>query len=152
MLSNIVSTAGPDVPVPVEVNGPINTHVLPLNTKSWAEAVFHHKSPAIAPLGEVLDAIDVWIGFHTRSNAFVYFTKVVALHKATALGLPKPSAVVAAEDKVVTETVGKTTHVSRKKVVVNPVTMLNPVRKALKINEIDAFISQLPKTPSFMPV
>ena len=98
-------------------------------------------------LSEIMAVLGV-----TRSNAFVYFTKVVALHKATALGLPKPSAVAAAEAKVVTETVGKTTHVSRKKVVVNPVTMLNPVRKALKINEIDAFISQLPKTPSFMPV
>ena len=97
-------------------------------------------------LSEIMAVLGV-----TRSNAFVYFTKVVALHKATALGLPKPS-VKPSEDKVVTETVGKTTHVSRKKVVVNPVTMLNPVRKALKINEIDAFISQLPKTPSFMPV
>ena len=97
-------------------------------------------------LSEIMAVLGV-----TRSNAFVYFTKVVALHKATALGLPKPS-VKPSADKVETKTVGKTTHSNRKKVVVNPVTMLNPVRKALKINEIDAFISQLPKTPSFMPV
>lgn len=94
-------------------------------------------------LSEIMQVLGV-----TRANAFVYFTKVVALQRATAPGLPKPSVVA----EGVTETVGKTTHSNRKKVVINPVTMLNPVRKALKINEIDAFISQLPKTPSFMPV
>jgi len=88
-------------------------------------------------LNEIMNVLGV-----TRANAFVYFTKVAAKRVAF-------KEVIA---KGVTETVGKTTHSTRKKVVINPVTLLNPIRKASKLNEIDAFISQLPKTPSFMPV
>jgi len=88
-------------------------------------------------LNEIMNVLGV-----TRANAFVYFTKVAA----------KRVAFKEEVAKVVTETVGKTTHSTRKKVVINPVTLLNPIRKASKLNEIDAFISQLPKTPSFMPV
>jgi len=89
-------------------------------------------------LSDIMNVLGV-----TRANAFVYFTKVAAKRVAF------KEEVVA---KGVTETVGKTTHSTRKKVVINPVTLLNPIRKASKLNEIDAFISQLPKTPSFMPV
>jgi len=89
-------------------------------------------------LNEIMNVLGV-----TRANAFVYFTKVAAKRVAF-----KEEVV----PKIVTETVGKTTHSTRKKVVINPVTLLNPIRKASKLNEIDAFISQLPKTPSFMPV
>jgi len=97
-------------------------------------------------LNEIMSVLGV-----TRANAFVYFTKVAAKRVAfkeevVAKGEAK------GEAKGVTETVGKTTHLTRKKVVINPVTLLNPIRKASKLNEIDAFISQLPKTPSFMPV
>jgi len=93
-------------------------------------------------LNEIMSVLGV-----TRANAFVYFTKVAAKRVAF-----KEEVVAEGEAKVVTETVGKTTHSTRKKVVINPVTLLNPIRKASKLNEIDAFISQLPKTPSFMPV
>jgi len=92
-------------------------------------------------LNEIMNVLGV-----TRANAFVYFTKVAAKRVAFKEVIAK------GEAKVVTETVGKTTHSTRKKVVINPVTLLNPIRKASKLNEIDAFISQLPKTPSFMPV
>jgi len=93
-------------------------------------------------LNEIMNVLGV-----TRANAFVYFTKVAAKRVAF-----KEEVVAKGEAKGVTETVGKTTHLTRKKVVINPVTLLNPIRKASKLNEIDAFISQLPKTPSFMPV
>jgi len=92
-------------------------------------------------LNEIMNVLGV-----TRANAFVYFTKVAAKRVAF------KEVIAEGEAKGVTETVEKTTHSTRKKVVINPVTLLNPIRKASKLNEIDAFISQLPKTPSFMPV
>ena len=76
----------------------------------------------------------------SRSNAFVYYTKVTAKRVAFKV------------DKGEKKTVGKTTHSDTETVVKKPVNRRDTIRKALKINEIDAFISQLPKTPSFMPV
>ena len=98
-------------------------------------------------LSEIMNILGV-----SKSNAFVYYTKVtrpVMLRKYNVDGtVSVPMTEVNSKKK----TVGKTTHSNPDKVVINPVTLLKPIRKALKINEIDAFISQLPKTPSFMPV
>jgi hypothetical protein len=94
-------------------------------------------------LSEIMNILGV-----SKSNAFVYYTKVtrpVVLRKYNVDG-------TMTEVNSKKKTVGKTTHSNPDKVVINPVTLLKPIRKALKINEIDAFISQLPKTPSFMPV
>lgn len=94
-------------------------------------------------LSEIMNILGV-----SKSNAFVYYTKVtrpVMLRKYNVDGT-----MIEVNSKK--KTVGKTTHSNPDKVVINPVTLLKPIRKALKINEIDAFISQLPKTPSFMPV
>jgi len=102
-------------------------------------------------LSEIMNILGV-----SKSNAFVYYTKVtrpVMLRKYNVDGTVSiPVSVPMTEVNSKKKTVGKTTHSNPDKVVINPVTLLKPIRKALKINEIDAFISQLPKTPSFMPV
>ena len=94
-------------------------------------------------LSEIMNILGV-----SRSNAFVYYTKVtkpVVLRKYNVDGTVT---VVNSKKK----TVGKTTHSDTETVVKKPVNRRDTIRKVLKINEIDAFISQLPKTPSFMPV
>jgi len=98
-------------------------------------------------LSEIMNILGV-----SKSNAFVYYTKVTRPVMLRKYNIDGTVSVPMTEVNSKKKTVGKTTHSNPDKVVINPVTLLKPIRKALKINEIDTFISQLPKTPSFMPV
>lgn len=94
-------------------------------------------------LSEIMNILGV-----SRSNAFVYYTKVTKPVVLRKYNIDGTVTVVNSKKK----TVGKTTHSDTETVVKKPVNRRDTIRKVLKINEIDAFISQLPKTPSFMPV
>ena len=94
-------------------------------------------------LSEIMNILGV-----SRSNAFVYYTKATKPVVLRKYNIDGTVTVVNSKKK----TVGKTTHSDTETVVKKPVNRRDTIRKVLKINEIDAFISQLPKTPSFMPV